>query len=124
MATNVDSGRMTTGSQAPGVSMHLPEGPHHFMLRQQRAAWASLQGHMLKQELMTNAQGQNQPLCVTTLLAQGNYRCGLVPVLAFSVTVRSLGPWRLNVDSGRMTMGNQAHCVSMQFPEELHCLMF
>ena len=50
---------------------------------------------MLKQELMTYAQGQNQPLCVTTLLAQGNYRCGLVPVLAFSVTVRSMVPWQL-----------------------------
>ena len=94
------------------------------MFRQQWAAWESLQGHILKPELMTYAQGQNQPICVTTLLAQGTYRCTLVPVLAFSVTVRCLGPWQLNVDSGRMTMGNQAHCVSMQFPEELHCLMF
>ena len=65
------------------------------MFRQQWAAWPSLQGQMLKQELMTYAQGQNQPLCVTTLLAQGNYRCGLVPVLAFSVTVRSMVPWQL-----------------------------
>ena len=65
------------------------------MFRQQRAAWVSLQGQMQKQELMTNVQGQNQALCVTTLLAHGSYRCTLVAVLAFSVTVRSLGPWQL-----------------------------
>ena len=42
------------------------------MLRQQRAAWASLQDHILKPELMTNAQGYKLPLWETTLLAQGS----------------------------------------------------
>ncbi len=60
LATDVDSGRMTTGSQAHGVSLQSPEGLNRFMLRQQRAAWASLQGHMQKLELMTNAQGRSQ----------------------------------------------------------------
>ena len=62
LATDVDSGRMTTGSQAHDVSLQIQEGLHCFMLRQQRAAWASLQGHILKPELMTYAQGQNQPI--------------------------------------------------------------
>ena len=70
LATDVDSGRMTMGNQAPGVSMQFHAGLNCFMLRQQRAAWASLQGHILKPELMTNAQGQNQAVCVTMLLAQ------------------------------------------------------
>ncbi len=60
LANDVNSGRITTGNHASVVILQLPEGLNCFMLRQQRAAWASLQGHMLKPELMTNAQGRNQ----------------------------------------------------------------
>ena len=60
LATDVDSGRMTTGSQAHGVILQFHAGLNCFMLRQQRAAWVSLHGHIRKQELMTYAQGRNQ----------------------------------------------------------------
>ena len=87
------------------------------MLRQKRAAWASLHDHILKPELMTYAQGQHQAICVTTQHLQGTCRCRLMPVLALSMTVRSLGALATDVDSGRLTTGNQAHGVSMQLPE-------
>ena len=93
------------------------------MLRQQRASCASLQGYMLMPELMTYAQGRHLAICVTTLLAQGTCRCTLVPELAFSMTVRSIGAFATDVNSGRMTTGNQAHCVSLQIPVGLHCFM-
>ena len=67
------------------------------MLRLQRAAWAGLQGYVLKPELMTNAQGQSQAHCASTQSPQGTYLGGLKPVLVFSMAVLSQDPWRLTV---------------------------
>lgn len=93
------------GNQAHGVILQFHAGLNCFMLRQQRAAWVSLHGHIRKQELMTYAQGLSQAICVTTQHPKGIYLCGLVPVLAFGMTVRSIGALAADVYTGHMTMG-------------------
>ena len=42
---------------------------------------------------------------------------GLCRYWPFSMTVQGMGAFATDVDSGRLTTGNQAHGVSLQLPE-------